>query len=326
MSEIPDLETLYRLEKKRWLKEEAPRKAIRDWIAESVPYWIILVALVLFGLSAPHTASVFDKLTPGWGWIAPIGVEFGLLYTAFQRQLVKAQNKSFPWTLWALEILLFITAMLVNGAGSFTSVVAATQLDGLSFTAIKDDFGQLPATSQAALIMAGLSAFIIPIGALVAGEGLASLALEAHGMTDYREQRWQEAEFTVMYRAVFVFYLRQGLTEREARQRASAEVRGYLGRGNLSGVRTLSEVSGQRADEQSEQPSSTANGHKARVKEQVRAYLDAHPGLDQNSINRVMTTLKEAGVQAGRTTIGEVLQARKHDQENNADAAIERKG
>jgi len=161
MNTIIDVEAIYREARERWLKNEAPRKSIRDHIADSVPYWIILVAVVLYGLSAPHTAAVFDKLTPGWGFIAPIGVEFGLLYSAFRRRVAHHAQQVVPWTLWALEALLFVTAMLVNGAGSFTSVVAATQLDNLSFTAIAEQFGHLPATSQAALIMAGLSAFIV---------------------------------------------------------------------------------------------------------------------------------------------------------------------
>src|SRR5476651_582815 len=89
MNEMINVEAIYRQERQRWMREEAPRKSLRDMIAESVPYWIILVALVLYGLSAPHTASIFDKLTPGWGWIAPIGVEFGLLYTAFRRRVAR---------------------------------------------------------------------------------------------------------------------------------------------------------------------------------------------------------------------------------------------
>jgi hypothetical protein len=208
MNEILDMETIYRQERQRWLKDEAPRRSFRDVLTSSVPYWIVLVALVLYGLSAPHTAGVFDKLTPGWGFIAPVGVEFGLLYAAFRRRLAKAKQEKLPWTLWALEILLFLTAMLVNGAGAFVSVVEATQLGSLSFAAIAEGFGNLPATSQAALIMAALSAFIIPIGALVAGDGLAALALERRTGSDYREARWQEVEFTVIYRAVFVRYLR----------------------------------------------------------------------------------------------------------------------
>jgi hypothetical protein len=300
MSEILDVETIYRQERRRWLKEEAPRRSFRDLLTGSVPYWIVLVAVVLYGLSAPHTAGVFDKLTPGWGWLAPVGVEFGLLYAAFRRRLAKAEQEILPWTLWALEILLFLTAMLVNGAGSFVSVVEATQLDNLSFAAIAEGFGNLPATSQAALIMAVLSAFIIPIGALVAGDGLAALALERRTSRDFREESWQEVEFTVIYRAVFVRYLQQGIQERDARQRAYTEVRGYLGKGSspASGIRLLSASTGQ-------------NGQIGGVKQGIQAFLDANPGVDQQSINQVLAALKEAGVQGGRTTVSEVLQERK---------------
>lgn len=315
MSEILDMETIYRQERRRWLKEEAPRRTLRDILVGSVPYWIVLVALVLYGLSAPHTAGVFDKLTPGWGWIAPVGVEFGLLYAAFRRRLAKAEKEQLPWTLWALEILLFLTAMLVNGAGSFASVIAVIDLDALSFAAIVEGFGNLPATSQAALIMAALSAFIIPIGALVAGDGLAALALERRGIGDFREQRWQEVEFMVIYRAVFVRYLQQ-LPEREARQRAYAEVRGYLGKGNssVSGVRLLSAGNGQTGQSEQEangQKLRTADRQNGRVKQNIRAFLDSNPGLEQLSINQVVAALKEANIRAGRTSVSEVLQERK---------------
>src|SRR5512141_455183 len=197
MSEMIDIEAIYRQERQRWFHEEAPRRSLRDVIAGSVPYWIILVALVLYGLSAPHTATIFDKLTVGWGWIAPIGVEFGLLYAAFRRRFAQHQAEAVSWTLWTLEILLFLTAMLVNGAGAFSSVVSSVNLDTLSFAAIIERFGNLPSTSQAALIMAVLSAFIIPIGALVADEGLTILVLEKHDGIGPHEALWQEVEFTV---------------------------------------------------------------------------------------------------------------------------------
>ncbi len=293
-----DVETIYREERQRWFRDEAPRKGIRDHIADSVSYWIVLVALVLYGLSAPHTASVFDKLTPGWGWIAPIGVEFGLLYAAFRRRLGRDTMETTPWTLWALEILLFITAMLVNGAGAFSSVIATTKLDMLSFSAIVERFGDFPATSQAALIMAGLAAFIIPIGALVAGEGLAALALERRGGTDFRENRWREVEFTIIYRAVFVRYLQSGLPDREAKGRALAEVKGYLGTGGVLSVRALSAGSVQSAQDTSAQLSST--------KAKIRAYLTANQhAVQEMSINQV--ALSAQGVRAGRTTVAEVL-------------------
>ncbi len=297
MNEIPDVETIYREARQHWLKEEAPRKTMRDHISESVPYWIVLVAVVLYGLSAPHTAAVFDKLTPGWGWIAPLGVEFGLLYAAFRRRVARHTVEIVPWTLWALEFLLFLTAMLVNGTGAFTSVVASTRLDALSFSAIVDGFSSLPATSQAALIMAGLAAFIIPIGTLVAGEGLAALALERRGSTDFREERWREVEFTVTYRAVFVRYLRQGLPDREAKLKAHSEVKGYLGMGPVSAVRALSAPSAQ-----------AESAQLLGTKDQVRAFIIANPdAVREKSISQVMSALSAQGVRAGRTTVAEVL-------------------
>jgi hypothetical protein len=303
MNQIIDVETVYREERERWLREEAPHKSLRDHIANSVPYWIVVVAIVLYGLSAPHTAAVFDKLTPGWGWIAPVGVEFGLLYTSFRRRLGRDTQEPTPWTLWALEVLLFVTAMLVNGAGAFTSVVASTQLISLSFAAIVERFGNLPATSQAALVMAILAAFIIPIGALVAGEGLAALALQQRSGTDVREIRWREVEFTVVYRAVFVRYLQGGLPDREAKNRALAEVKGYLGAGSLSATRLLSAGSGQTGQR--------VDGHPPSVKAKVRAYLTEHPDSAQLTVRELQSQLTKQGVRAGRTTVAEVLQERK---------------
>ena len=308
MNETLDMETIYREERKRWFREEAPRYSFRDLVAASVPYWIVIVALVLFGLSAPHTAEIFDMLTPGWGFIAPVGVEFGLLYAAFRRRLARSQQHILPWTLRAMESLLFVTAILVNGAGSFVSVVAANDLESLSFSAIIDNFGGLPATSQAALIMAGLSAFIIPIGTLVAGDGLADLTLEQQQRTDFRERQWQEVEFTVVYRALFVRYMQTGLAERDARKRAQAEVKGYLGTGRSSPVRLLSTGTGQ----------SGHTGHRSEggsVKKHVSEYLEAHPDLEERSVNQVLSALQTAGVKAGRTSVAEVLAERRNGNE-----------
>jgi hypothetical protein len=170
-------------------------------------------------------------------------------------------------------------------------------LESLSFAAIVERFGNLPATSQAALVMAALSAFIIPIGALVAGEGLAAIVLEKRIGGDHRERRWKDVEFTVIYRAVFVRYLGNGQTERDARQRASAEVKGYLGVRASSGVRLLSA-----GNEQG------ANGQPNSAKSRVRAFLETNPDIAEQSVNNVLSALRTAGVQAGRTTVAEVLQ------------------
>ncbi len=266
----------------------------------------LLVALVLYGLSAPHTASVFDKLTPGWGWIAPIGVEFGLLYTAFRRRVSLSASEKVSWTLWFLEVLLFLTAMLVNGAGAFTSVVTSIILDQLSFAALVEQFGNLPATSQAALIMAVLSAFIIPIGTLVAGEGLALLVLEQRTGLDTRESQWQEVAFTTTYRALFVRHLQSGLPDKDARHKALAEVKGYLSAGRPSGVRSLSAGSGQDGQANG-QPENSA-------KVIVCRYLEQHADAEQLSVNQLWERLHREGVQVGRTTVAQALKEQKQRQ------------
>lgn len=306
MTENLDIGTLYRQERARWLKEEAPRRSFRDMIASSVPYWIIIVALVLFGLSAPHTAKIFTMITPQWGVIAPIGVEFGLLYAAFRRRLARSQDEQLPWTLWAMEILLFITAILVNGAGAFVSVVSVTNLDTLSFSAIMDVFTTIPATSQAALIMAGLSSLIIPIGTLVAGDGLADLTLEQRNIHDFRETQWREVETNILYRALFVHYGKEGLSEKAARKRALSATHGYLTPTQSAPVRSLSAQNGQ-----TEQYAQQANGHTNSVKDIIHDYLTTHPELLTQSVNNVLAVLNENGVQAGRTSVAEALRERR---------------
>lgn len=48
MNEILDMETIYCQERWGWLKEETPRKFVRDVITDGVPCWIIIVVLVFF--------------------------------------------------------------------------------------------------------------------------------------------------------------------------------------------------------------------------------------------------------------------------------------
>ena len=135
--------------------------------------------------------------------------------------------------------------------------------------------------------MAGLAAFIIPIGTLVAGEGLAALTLERRGGAAPKEFRWREVEFIVVYRAVYVRYLQQGVPDREARGQANAEVRGYLGSGTPnvpSTVRALFARSGQAV----QVPNGQAD---VGVKAKVRAYLAAPPDAAELSVNQLVSVL-----------------------------------
>jgi hypothetical protein len=147
--------------------------------------------MVFFALSAPHTARVFELLTPDFGYVAPIGVEFGLLYAAFRRKQSRMSGQKVPKTVWTLEILLFLTAIVVNGAGSLQAVVSSAGLDEKSMGTILEQFASLPATNQVALLLVPIAALIIPVGTSVAGEGLATLFLESDHDRELIEKKWQ---------------------------------------------------------------------------------------------------------------------------------------
>ena len=61
----------------------------------------------------------------------------------------------------------------------------------------------------------------------------------------------------------------------------------------------MSAPSGQGEQKANEQPNT--------VKQRVKAYLEANPDIAQQSVNQVLVTLRAAGIQAGRTTVAEVL-------------------
>jgi hypothetical protein len=103
-------------------------------------------------------------------------------------------------------------------------------------------------------------------------------------------------------------YLQQGIAQMEARQKAAGEVRGYLGKGSVSAVRQLSAPNGQPGQNGQ---GGQETGQVGSVKARVHAYLDANPDLAQLCVNQVLAALKDADVQAGRTTVADVLQERK---------------
>jgi hypothetical protein len=47
LNETIDLEKLYRQEQRRWMREAVYRRSFREHLTGSVPYWIVVVALVL---------------------------------------------------------------------------------------------------------------------------------------------------------------------------------------------------------------------------------------------------------------------------------------
>lgn len=244
MVDLPrlDVEAIANRRKMDWMRAERRKHfSLMKSIEQSVPWWLFIIAGVMFALSAPHTASVFDRLTPGWGWLAPLGVEFGLLYAAFRRKQVRIKREKAPRSLWVLEVLLFVTAVIVNGAGSLAAAVNTTNIDTMSLATIIRDFGTMPITVQTSLLLVPFAAFIIPIGTGVTGEGLATLILERQAVDDQLELAWRDVSRAELYQALFAEYTRRGIDPLSAKREASALSAGYVG-GRVADVRTTPSI------------------------------------------------------------------------------------
>jgi hypothetical protein len=210
-----------------WEQRASKHLSLTDRVDQTVSWWLVAIALVFFLLSAPHTARVFNMLTPWLGYVAPIGVEFGLLFVAYHRKQSQVARVKVSATIWTLAGLLFATSIIVNGAGSFVAVVDANKtLQDLSLSALLGRFGGLPAQSQVALVLVPIAALIIPIGTVVAGEGLAALFLERKQTGGLLDERWQLVSAEVEYLALRDAAISQGIPPGKAARWAS-QISGY---------------------------------------------------------------------------------------------------
>lgn len=300
-----DIEAIRIQAKQRWIKENRKTYSFLDLVERSVPWWLVLIAAVLYALSAPHTAAVFGQLTPVFGWFAPLAVEFGLLYASFRRKRAKQSGEALPKAIWLLEILLFATAILVNGAGSFQAVVSVVGLRDLPLSEIFAKFATFPGTTQIALVLVPLAAFIIPIGTGVAGEGLAALVFERDRSRDELEARWATDERIVVYRAVYTELIKRQMPIIDARKQAAS-----LSAGLSAGhPRTVSRTA------ENEPPSEIRlipertfratsklkqKGSDPDARSKVQAYLDEHPEAVSMSVRDLASV-----VGCGRTVAAE---------------------
>lgn len=117
-----NMEAIKQAARKRYMSAQVRHRSIREWIDVSVSAWLLVIVFAVFLLSAPHTSGMFNMITPGAGFAGVLVVESGLLYLAFRRK----QDGSLPGMLRAFEVLLFLSSIIVNGAGSLVAVVAAT--------------------------------------------------------------------------------------------------------------------------------------------------------------------------------------------------------
>lgn len=289
---IPDIAQVHIKERQRWLKAEAPRRSAADWLGILSPYFILVVAIVGYAISAPHTSSVLDLLTPGVGWLAPVGIELYLYYAAFKRHELELRGEKLPPLLKRLRWLMFATAILTNFAGALDTVVSRVGLQNLSGEDIWNKFRSLPVTTQVALIMVVIMAFVVPIAMEVAGKGIADLVYSPRA-AGLREQRWLEVERRQVYRAYYEDLRHRGVEAEQAKATAQAEVQAYFtyvrGPATSPSDRKLNA-----------KPKKAENDSKL---ETVKAFIKANPDIERRSIRPLQKRLAEHGIKASVGTI-----------------------
>lgn len=238
-----NIEALHAQAKANWKASQQKQKGTLALIEASIPYWVILLAVGLLVLSAPHTAEIFNRLSPWAGVFAPLVIEFGLLFTALRRKYDRAAKVSTSKTFQILEGLCFVSAMIVNAAGAFVWVASGAGLEKLPLGEMVSQWSTLPALSQVSLILVVFNALMIPIGTVVAGEAVAALIFERSHGNDELETAWKAVELEQIYRTIFQQLISEGLTPSRAQKKAAS-----LARSTLQVVKQTSSASSSSSD------------------------------------------------------------------------------
>jgi len=282
VSQYPNVAEVRATARATWEQRASKHLSLTDRVDQTVSWWLVAIALVFFLLSAPHTARVFNMLTPYLGYVAPIGVEFGLLFVAYHRKRAQVARVRVSATIWTLAGLLFATSIIVNGAGSFVAVVDANKtLQDLSLSALLGRFGGLPAKNQVALVLVPIAALIIPIGTVVAGEGLAALFLERKQTGGLLDERWQLVSAEVEYLALRDAAISQGIPPGKA-ARWAAQISGYGRPIHLEVKDTGRQPDIKRTDV--EPRSGQTYTKRMDARSAVRDYLEDHPDAAELSV------------------------------------------
>ena len=290
-----------------WEKRQRKRQSRVEKFTSLMDFWIVLIVLSFVALSIPHTVKVFDMITPMWGQGAFIGLEVGLLYRSFRGKVARIKNEPLPRSLQILAWLLFISLVVANGVGAFIAVAdSQSVISGMSLSEIFQGWPDLPASAQIALVLVPLAAFMIPIGTIVGGEGLAALLLEARADGDPLDELWIEVAQDIEFVALRDAALNMKRTPAQARKWASSVV----------GLEQPRKVSG------SDAVRTRRDSPKMRPSEAVMAYLDA-TGRDDLSVRQLADVVSsEIGVKVSKTTAGSVYNEWKDNRNGHSEEVL----
>lgn len=207
--------------RKKWDKQEKARRGLSQVVVSLMPLLVLVMMAVFYLLSAPHTAELLDKITPGYGWVAPIGFELGVLIVSALRELgwKHADWRRDP-SRFILGLLMFIS-ITINVFGGFIAIV--TKDSALKLSTVQDLLGALPtlpATSQILLIGLVIPiGIVIPIMAWYSGETLIKLALGRIQLSaENGEDRWLKDRRKILQQALFTEAIKHGAGQATAGQ------------------------------------------------------------------------------------------------------------
>jgi hypothetical protein len=195
----------------KWEKEHRKRRRVEQWIIRLLPFGLILMTAIFYGLSAPHTAQLMSLITPTFvgQYLAPLGFELGILIIA---ALLEAgmRSRAAHVVLWVLLIL----SIVINIAGAFIAVVSLATgvvLEQDTVNQLLARFTSLPATYQVVLILVPFIGAAIPIVAKLSGEVIVKIALGKIRLErESDEQLWAKESARVMHGALLQAAMQKG--------------------------------------------------------------------------------------------------------------------
>lgn len=225
LSELIDIGAVEIEAREKWEKQQRRQRRLEQWMMRLMPFGLLTMAIVFYLLSAQHTAMIVNMITPGWGWVAPVGFELGIVIIAAIREA-----KWRTWFTWSIMMALIGMSIIINVAGGFLSVVdfgVQTDISKLTALELTEQFGLLPAALQVALSIVVPFGVAIPVLASMVGESLVKLALgRIRLQSEDDNAQWLNDMGRVMYNALLQSALKSGAGANTAAKWARAVTSG----------------------------------------------------------------------------------------------------
>jgi hypothetical protein len=211
LTETLDISAIEQVARADWQRSVSKRRRLEHTLIRLLPWGLVVMVVIFYGLSAPHTAHLLSMITPTFvgQYLAPIGWELGVLIVAALREA--------GWRNWLTSTImwtLLLLSIVINIAGGFIAVVtAATDIQLAQDTALQllARFGDLPATYQVVLLLVPFVGGVIPIIAKLAGEGVVKLALGSIRLErESDDELWARESAKVMHGALLQAALKAG--------------------------------------------------------------------------------------------------------------------